>query len=178
MKFNVEIQNQGQIEDQQRIVEIDDAEESGRYTVRLDGQPFEVEARLLCPGVLSLLIGGHSYRIVRENDAPATNGSETAILLDGVRFPYRVEDPRSLKARRAHSGGADGPRVIKASMPGRVVRVLAAPGDAVEAHQGVVVIEAMKMQNELKSPKAGKVVEIRVASGDTVTVGDVLAVIE
>ena len=63
-------------------------------------------------------------------------------------------------------------------MPGRVVRVLAARGEEVEAHQGVVVIEAMKMQNELKSPKAGRVAEIRVAPGDTVSAGDVLAVIE
>jgi biotin carboxyl carrier protein len=68
--------------------------------------------------------------------------------------------------------------VIKASMPGRVVRVLAERGVEVEAHQGVVVIEAMKMQNELKSPKAGMVVEMRVLAGDTVSAGDVLAVIE
>jgi biotin carboxyl carrier protein len=172
MKLNIEIQ------DRERVVQIEPAEKPGHYTVTLDGVSFEVETSLLHPGVLSLVISGRSYRAVRENDAPATNGSDTAILLDGIRFPYRIEDPRSLKARRAHSGGADGPRVIKASMPGRVVRVLAARGDAVEANQGVVVIEAMKMQNELKSPKAGTVVEMRVASGDTVTAGDVLAVIE
>ncbi len=63
-------------------------------------------------------------------------------------------------------------------MPGRLVRVLVARGDAVAAHQGVVVIEAMKMQNELKSPKNGKVAELRVAPGDTVSAGDVLAVIQ
>ena len=63
-------------------------------------------------------------------------------------------------------------------MPGRVVRVLAKVGDLVEAHQGIVVIEAMKMQNELKSPKAGKVVQLRAEPGDTVVAGDVLAVIE
>jgi biotin carboxyl carrier protein len=63
-------------------------------------------------------------------------------------------------------------------MPGRVVRLLAAQGDEVKAHQGVVVIEAMKMQNELKSPKDGRIAELRVAPGDTVAAGDVLAVIE
>jgi biotin carboxyl carrier protein len=63
-------------------------------------------------------------------------------------------------------------------MPGRVVRVLAQAGDKVEANQGIVVIEAMKMQNELKSPKAGVVVEVRVSAGDTVAAGQVLAVIE
>ncbi len=66
---------------------------------------------------------------------------------------------------------------LKASMPGRVVRVLVEWGAQIEAHQGVVVIEAMKMQNELKSPKAGKVVELKVSAGDTVGAGDVLAII-
>jgi biotin carboxyl carrier protein len=172
MKLNLEIQ------DRQRVIEIEGGNNPGHYIATLDGRPFEVEARLLRPGVLSLLIAGRSHRVVREDDAPAANGNDTAILLDGIRFPYRIEDPRSLKARRAHSGAADGPRLIKASMPGRVVRVVATRGEPVEANQGVVVIEAMKMQNELKSPKAGRVVEIRVAAGDTVIAGDVLAVIE
>ena len=63
-------------------------------------------------------------------------------------------------------------------MPGRVVRVLAEKGEAVEEHQGVVVIEAMKMQNELKTPKKGRVAELRVVPGDTVVAGDVLAIID
>jgi biotin carboxyl carrier protein len=172
MKLEIEIQ--GKL----RIIEIEPTEVPGRYNVTLDGEPVEVEARLLRPGVLSIVVGGRSYRVVREDDAPAGNGSETAVLLRGARFPYRIEDPRSLKARRAHSGGHTGPKMIKASMPGRVVRVLAQRGDAVAAHQGVVVIEAMKMQNELKSPKDGMVAEIRVSAGDTVSAGDVLAVIE
>nr|WP_286676414.1 acetyl-CoA carboxylase biotin carboxyl carrier protein subunit [Paracidobacterium acidisoli] len=91
---------------------------------------------------------------------------------------YRVEDPRSLRSRRTHGGGTDGPKTLKASMPGRVVRLLAAKGETVRAHQGIVVIEAMKMQNEVKSPKDGRVTEIHVGAGDTVTAGDVLAVIE
>ena len=172
MKLEVEIQ--GRL----RAIELEPATSPGQYRVIIDGETFEVEARLLRPGVLSLVVAGRSYRAVREDDAPAGNGSEVAVLVAGGRFPYRVEDSRSLKARRAHSGGHDGPKVIKASMPGRVVRVLASRGDEVEAHQGVVVIEAMKMQNELKSPKAGAVVEIRVAPGDTVSAGDVLAVID
>ena len=63
-------------------------------------------------------------------------------------------------------------------MPGRVVRVLVSVGETVEAHQGIVVIEAMKMQNELKSPKAGKVAQLRVEPGGTVAAGDVLAIVE
>jgi biotin carboxyl carrier protein len=171
MKLDLEIDGRMQ------TIELEPGE-SGSYRVTLDGKPLEVQAHLLRPGVLSLVINGQSYRVVREDDAPAGNGGGSALALAGRRFSYHVEDPRSLKARRAHAGGADGPRPIKASMPGRVVRVLVAPGEVVEAHQGIVVIEAMKMQNELKSPKGGTVSELRVAPGDTVSAGDVLAVIE
>ncbi len=155
-----------------REVELAKDVDSGRYRASVDGKIFAVEAHLLRPGVLSLLIENRAYRVVLE-DHP----EEPAIHLAGQRVMYRVDDPRSLKGRRAHAKGSDGPKAIKASMPGRVVRVLAARGDAVEANQGVVVVEAMKMQNELKSPKAGVVAEVRVAAGDTVAAGDVLVVI-
>jgi biotin carboxyl carrier protein len=144
-----------------------------QYRATLDGQPIEFEAQLLHPGVLSLLIDHRAYRVVLENDS-----EEPAVHIAGERHPYRIEDPRSLKTRRSHAHGHDGPKPIKASMPGRVVRLLVKPGDVVEANQGVVVIEAMKMQNELKSPKAGTVADLRVAPGATVTAGEVLAVIE
>lgn len=146
---------------------------AGEPTVMLDGSAAPVEARLLRPGVLSLIVDGRAWRVVFDEDA---NGP--AVLIGGQRIPYSVNDPRSLKARRAHASGTDGPRPIKASMPGRVVRVLAQPGEAVEAHQGILVIEAMKMQNEMKSPKQGTVAELRVKPGDTVSAGDVLAVVE
>jgi biotin carboxyl carrier protein len=145
----------------------------GESSITLDGVPVAIEAQMLRPGLLSLIVEGRAWRIVLEDDA-----NEPAVHIAGERIPYRVDDPRSLKARRAHSAGADGPKAIKASMPGRVVRVVAQKGEAVEAHQGVVVIEAMKMQNEMKSPKAGKVAELRVSPGDTVAAGDILAVIE
>ncbi|HEX5235579.1 MAG TPA: biotin/lipoyl-containing protein [Silvibacterium sp.] len=141
--------------------------------VTLDGEIIAIEAKLLRSGVLSLIIDGQAWRAVLEEDA-----NEPAVYVAGTRIPYRIDDPRSLKARRGQGTGAAGPKTIKASMPGRVVRVLAQKGDAVEAHQGVVVIEAMKMQNELKSPKAGIVAELRVSPGDAVSAGDVLAVIE
>ena len=144
-----------------------------KNTVIIDEQELEVHARILRPGVLSLIVNGRAWRIVLEEGA-----EESAVHLAGQRIAFRVDDPQSLKAHRSHAGGADGPRTIKASMPGRVVRVLAQEGDTVEAHQGIVVIEAMKMQNELKSPKAGRVSELRVSAGDTVASGDVLAIIE
>ncbi len=153
----------------------------GRFRVEMEqampvngaGESTTAEACLLRPGVVSVIVNGRSYRCVLDEQA-----GETAVLLERTRLPYTLNDPRSLRARRARSGGEDGPRTVKAPMPGRVVRVLAAQGEAVEAQQGLVVIEAMKMQNELKSPKAGSVTELRVTPGDTVAAGDVLAVVQ
>lgn len=163
MKLEIEISGRA------RVVEYT----PGEASAAVDGVSVPIEARMLRPGVLSLIVDGRAWRVVLEDDS-----KEPAVLIGGARIAYQVEDPRSLKARRGHAGGSDGPRAIKASMPGRVVRVLAEVGDPVEAHQGIVVIEAMKMQNELKSPKSGVVAELRVKPGDTVSSGDVLAVVE
>jgi biotin carboxyl carrier protein len=144
----------------------------GQWRIRVDGQPVEADAHLVRPGVLSLLIAGRSYRIVLDPDT-----AEPALHVGHQRIPYRLDDPRSLRSRRRQAG-ADGPVTLKASMPGRIVRVLVAKGDAVAAHQGILVVEAMKMQNEMKSPREGRVRELRVSAGDTVSAGDILAVIE
>jgi biotin carboxyl carrier protein len=141
--------------------------------ITLDGSTQAVDATLLEPGILSLLIDGKSYRVLLD-----ARHDGRAVLLNGQRYGYAIEDPRSLRARSRHAAGGDGPQPIRAPMPGRVVRVLAKVGDVVEARQGVVVIEAMKMQNELKAPKAGRVARINVEAGGTVQAGDVLAVIE
>jgi biotin carboxyl carrier protein len=135
----------------------------------VDGKTIAANAQMLQPGVMSLVIEGRQYRCVLDGDG---------VLIGGRRFAFEVNDPRSLQGRRGAGGGAAGPRAVKAPMPGRVVRVLAAVEDEVAEQQGVIVIEAMKMQNELKSPKAGVVAEVRVAAGDTVAAGDVLAVVE
>jgi biotin carboxyl carrier protein len=145
---------------------------------RVDGRPFTVEARMLAPGVMSLLLldedeGGRQLRCVLD-----LSPEGDAVIVDGDRVPFTVADPRSLQSRRAAGAGGDGPRAVKAPMPGRVIRVLAAVGDEVAAQQGLVVIEAMKMQNELRSPKAGRVARLAVEAGAAVQSGDVLVVIE
>ncbi len=168
--MTIQIEMSGEL----RQVELTQLEEAGGYNASIDGRPpVPVSMQVLRPGVLSLVIGGKSYRCVLEESAEGTT-----VHLAGRRMLYRVDDPRSLKSRRRRHGGAEGPRPLTAPMPGRVVRVLAGVGDTVEAHQSIIVIEAMKMQNELKSPKAGKVARLRVEPGDTVAAGDVLAVIE
>jgi biotin carboxyl carrier protein len=135
----------------------------------VDGLAVAVDFSMLQPGVMSLVVAGRQYRCVLDGDA---------VIVAGVRHEFVVADPRSLKGRKAAGAGADGPRSVKAPMPGRVVRVLVAVGDEVAEQQGVVVIEAMKMQNELKSPKAGRVVRVAAVVGETVGSGDVLVVVE
>ena len=142
---------------------------TGVLDCTVDGRPLTADVRLLQPGVMSLLIAGRQYRCILDGDA---------ILIAGQRFPFELDDPRSLQGRRAANAGAEGPRSIKAPMPGRVVRVLAAVGEEVTEGQAIVVIEAMKMQNELKSPKAGRVVRIAVGVEETVASGDILAIVE
>lgn len=141
----------------------------GAVEYLVDGKPVTADARTLQPGVMSLVVEGRQYRCILD---------ENGVLIDGRRFEFEVSDPRSLQGRRSAGGGAAGPRAVKAPMPGRVVRVLVAVGDDVAEQQGTVVIEAMKMQNELKSPKAGKVIRVAVVEGDTVGAGDVLVVVE
>lgn len=166
MTFHLEINGQT------RQVEVDPGDSPGQWRIRVDGQPVEADAHLLRPGVLSLLMAGQSYRVVLDPDTV-----DPALHVGPQRIPYRIDDPRSLRSRLRHAR-TDGPVTLKASMPGRVVRVLVEKGDAVAAHQGVLVVEAMKMQNEMKSPKDGHVRELRVSPGDTVAAGDILAVID
>jgi biotin carboxyl carrier protein len=143
------------------------------YVVHMDGRAFPVDLCEPMPGVLSLLVEGRSYRCVRTVVA-----DEGTIAVGTRQHRVAVSDPRSLRAQRKRPGAGNGALQIKASMPGRVARVLVAPGEAVAAHQGVVVIEAMKMQNELKAVRDGRIVEVRVAAGDKVASGQVLAVLE
>ena len=142
---------------------------TGRIDCALEGRPLTADVQLLQPGVLSLLIAGRQYRCILDGDA---------VLIEGRCFPFEVEDPRSLQGRRGAAAGAEGPRPVKAPMPGRVIRVLVAVGEEVTEGQGIVVIEAMKMQNELKSPKPGRVIRIAAAVDDAVGSGDILAIIE
>ena len=97
--------------------------------------------------------------------------------MDGEPFDVEIVDPRAVR-RRGASGTVEGRQTLTAAMPGKVVRVLVSEGDTVEAGQGIVVVEAMKMQNEVKSPKAGTVVKIAASEGSTVNAGELLAVVE
>ena len=120
-------------------------------------------------GSFLVRVGPRTYRV--------TPGPPGEVSVNGRTLRMEVFDPRDLR-RGAHSRAQQGPRRISAPMPGKVVRVLVAAGDAVEAGQGLIVVEAMKMQNEMKSPQAGRVVEVRTQAGATVAAGDILIVVE
>ncbi len=146
--------------------------ESG-WLCKLSGREFPLDVISTAEGILSILVDGKSYEIKQE-----TAGTQTNIVVGNERFDAVVRDPRSFRSRRRTDSGAEGVKKIIAPMPGKVVRILAPPGTEVEAGQGVLVIEAMKMQNELKSPKKGKVKKLNVAPGAAVDAGQVLAEIE
>jgi len=144
----------------------------GRWTCRLDGRELQVDAVLARPDVLSLRIGNMAYEVRSERVA-----NDLHVWVGSTRFAAEVRDPRSLRGRK-HAGDDHGPRKIAAPMPGKVVRLLVHEGDEVEPGAGVAVVEAMKMQNEIKSPKKGKVQKILVGEGATVNAGEVLAIVE
>jgi len=144
----------------------------GRWLCRLDGRAIEVDAVLARPDVISLRIGNKAYEVKCERVA-----GDLHLWVGSVRFAADVRDPRSLRGR-ARAVDDHGPRKLTAPMPGKIVRVLVGEGAEVEAGAGVLVVEAMKMQNEIKSPKKGAIQKILVGVGAAVNAGDVLAIVE
>lgn len=144
----------------------------GRWTCRLDGREIAVDAILARPDVISLRLGNKAYEIKCERV-----GGEFHLWVGSVRYAAEVRDPRSLRGRD-RAADDQGPKKLTAPMPGKVVRILLAQGSEVEAGGGVLVVEAMKMQNEVKSPKKGIVQKIVVNEGAAVNAGDVLAIVE
>ena len=147
--------------------------EGNGWRCRLDGLDIAVDAISTREGVLSILLEGKSYEVKQEN-----TGTEVNIVVGNRRIPAQVRDPRSLRSRRVTEASSHGPKKITAPMPGKVVRILAPVGTSVEQGQGVIVIEAMKMQNELKAPKKGTVSKLSVREGAAVEAGQTLAEVE
>jgi biotin carboxyl carrier protein len=137
-----------------------------------DGAERTANVELPEPGAYSILTHGRIYE-ARVEETP----DGLVVVVDGHRFEIEVRDPRRWKTKAAGIGG-EAIATVRAPMPGKVVRVLAAPGDSVEAGQGLLVVEAMKMQNEMKAPRPGRVLKISVDAGSAVAAGDVLATIE
>jgi biotin carboxyl carrier protein len=157
--------------------ELELSNQNGAYRFRYvseqsDGQPREASVIEVEPGIYSVLLDSRSY------EARVVPGPDGFYLdLEGRRSVVEVRDPRSIAAGGRHGMG-EGRQTVSAPMPGKVVRVLVKEGDLVEAGAGLIVVEAMKMQNELKAPKSGAVVQLKAVVGATVGMGELLVAIE
>lgn len=136
----------------------------------LDGREVSIDAEEVSSNTLSLLIEGQSFEVRRERG--------DKIVLRGKRYDVSVDDPRAWRGRKRAGAGTEGPQKLAASMPGKIVRVLAGEGEKISAGQGIAVVEAMKMQNEIKSPKEGILKKLLVQPGMNVNAGEVLAIVE
>ena len=153
-----------------RTVQINAA--AARTEFSLDGQGVAADVREVEPNVFSVLMGGEAFEIRVEQ---AAGGAR--VHVDGREYLAELDDPRQWRRGAVGASGAQGRQNILAPMPGKVVRVLVKPGSTVTPGQGLLVVEAMKMQNEIKSPKEGKVERIGVSEGQTVSAGEIIAVI-
>jgi biotin carboxyl carrier protein len=145
------------------------------YRVKLGSAEYQLDVHRIGQTSFSILIGDRSFDLEVACDSgellvASRQGITRVILEDAARYAHR-----SRGGARAETAG---PVEVKAMMPGRIVNVLVRPGDEVARNQGLVVVEAMKMENELKSPKAGRVIMIKVSPGQTVEKGDLLLIIE
>ena len=150
------------------------ADGDGRYTVKVDDREFSVDLTEPQPDLFSLLLDGQSYEVGVDLE-----GEDCSLYLFDQFFQFKVLDPRRMAL--LGKGGTDqvgGRAEINSPMPGKVVKLLADTGEEVTEGQGIVVVEAMKMENELKSPKDGTVTEILVEEGQAVEANAVLMVVE
>ncbi len=146
----------------------------GTYVLKVRGTSHTVDARVLEHGAVSLLVDGRSYDAELDE-----SGDEVLVLVGFELLTVDVADERTVRLRAGAAGfSVSGKVLITAPMPGKVVRVLVAPGVEVTEGEGVVVVEAMKMENELKSPKAGTVVEVFAKEGSTVEANAKLLTVE
>jgi biotin carboxyl carrier protein len=154
-----------------RTLKVEVRGKSGRYTVILDDRPLDVDVVETGSHFLSLLIGGRSYEV-----GLLTTPRGYTVVLDHEVLEVELQDASrgALPRARAESGLAH----VTAPMPGKLVRVLVEAGQDVEAGQGLVVVEAMKMENELRATRAGRVKELLVREGQAVETGALLVVVE
>ena len=149
-------------------VEVDKNKE-GNYLVKLNDKEFNVDARLISSRVCSMIINNSSYDIFM-----FSGEDEDRYLLKGEEYRIKIEDKNKRRAKGKAGGAAEGEEIIKSPMPGKIVNILVNEGDIVEPNSGVIVVEAMKMENELKSNTGGKVAKVMVEEGQAVEGGEKL----
>lgn len=164
-----------------------------KYTAIIEGKRIDVELMNGTGRTIEADVAGQRYVLDRQDvangvfwfnwnnrsvDVSVTAQDDTyVVLIDGLAIPVEIEDPRTALRKAAQHGHA-GEVQLRTPMPGKVVKVLVQQGAEVEANQGLLVIEAMKMQNEIKSPKRGRVKRLAVQEAATVNAGELLAIVE
>jgi biotin carboxyl carrier protein len=163
-----------EIADERRTLDL--RREGEHVVAEIDGRRYELEARKVEKGVYLLLINGRVYEC--RVDGASTRRGSVDVSVGGRTYNLVLSDPKRLRSAQGSGTHEGGRAELAAPMPGKVVRVIARMGARVEAGDALLVVEAMKMQNEMKSPKAGTVVELHAREGETVNAGDVLVAIE
>lgn len=178
MTFEVDVNGTTRSVSVERISSSTSLRAGGEFRVTVDGRAHTVDAVRIGEFGLSLLLDGDGAVSREITVAPAGARGALLVGLDGRTVAASVNARRTGRVSADAAGHAHGEQAIAAPMPGRVVRVLVAPGDEVAARQGVIVVEAMKMENELRSPKAGRIKEVTVSPGTSVEAGRVLVIVE
>ncbi|HEY4817956.1 MAG TPA: biotin/lipoyl-containing protein [Candidatus Acidoferrum sp.] len=163
MKFEVLINQTRRVVDLER--------EANHWRISLDGDRVDADAIEIAPNIFSVLLKGKSHEI---RVTPTPTGALT-LQTGRQEFTAEIIDPRAWRGRHHGTLEAEGRQQILAPMPGKIVRVLVQAGEKVQAGQGLLVVEAMKMQNEIRSPKSGTVERLLVKEGQPVNAGEVLA---
>jgi biotin carboxyl carrier protein len=152
---------------------------NGRYVVTVGGKSHQVDARRFQGGNWSLIIDGQSFDIELEVATRSEIEGGYNCLVRGRVVQLTVQDERRIRmAAGARKLKLEGPQVIQSPMPGKVVKVLVSPGTEVTEGQALVIVEAMKMENELRAPTAGKVSKVFVEAGQTVEANAKLVAVE
>lgn len=160
---------------EQETLRVEVTKTEGRFRVTIGDAAWEVDARLPAPAIWSLLIGGASYVA----DVKEAEDGRFLVEVEGESYRIRMEEEtRHLLRTRAGGEGHRGGHVLVAPMPGKVVNVAVQVGQAVKAGDPLVVVEAMKMENEFRAVAAGTVKDVRVEAGQAVNAGDILVVVE
>jgi len=149
--------------------QIDFRDEGSRVIADIDGRIYQLDVQPLSAGRYALISEGGVFEC-RVEGTPES-GKTVAVFVGTTEFPVTLTDPKRLRSAASASAQTGEAARIVAPMPGKVVRVLVEEGAEVEAGAGIVIVEAMKMQNELKSPKTGKVSSLKVQAGATVNAG-------
>jgi biotin carboxyl carrier protein len=158
------------LEGRRHIVELTHAGDRPQW--KINGREVAAGALEISRGAYSVIVDGGSFEVQVDDSSTGLR-----IVADGFEYSAAIENSRELKKNRAGAAEAQGRQNILAPMAGKIVRTLVQAGDQVQAGQGLVIVEAMKMQNEVRSPKSGTVERLGVVEGQTINPGDVVAVV-